>query len=479
MSLAQLDEAVRACSSVAMVARRIEAMLPATTAAVLTADLPAELGLIAEILAHRARDFDIPPAGIASVLACTGSELTRIQAGDGVEVLESVVNFVRRFVAYPSEEASIAHALWIAHTHLMDVWDSTPRLAFLSPEPGSGKTRALEVSELLVPRPIEAINATPAYLFRKVSDPSGSPTILFDEIDTIFGPKAKNNEEIRGMLNAGHRRGAMAGRCVVKGKEILTEELPAYCAVAVAGLGVLPDTILTRSVVIRMRRRAPGESIEPFRRRTYVAEGHQLRDQLNAWCATIRCKVGGTVSNMPAGVEDRNADVWEALLAIADAAGGDWPNKARATAVKLIAQARESGHSLGLRLLADVKVVIGHRGSMATTDIVARLCELEEAPWGDLKGRPLDSRKLASLLRPYGISSKSVRFGSSVTRGYEKEAFVDSWTRYLPECASSSEAATGVTDRPEAAIESNLADVADVAQLQQHGDEEASEWEVV
>ena len=116
----------------------------------------------------------------------------------GAELLDEVEAFLARFVAYPSEHARVAHRLWIAHAHAMDAWDSTPRIAFLSPEPGSGKTRALEVSELLVPRPVEAVNATPAYLFRKVSDPAGAPTILYDEIDTCSAPKAKDNEEIRG-----------------------------------------------------------------------------------------------------------------------------------------------------------------------------------------------------------------------------------------------------------------------------------------
>src|SRR5690606_8631682 len=110
-------------------------------------------------------------------------------------------------------------------------------------EPASGKSRALELTYTLTPNPVEAVNATSAYLFRRVSDPRGLPTILFDEIDTVFGPKAKENEELRGMLNAGHRRGAVAGRCVTTGKTVHTEELPAYCAVAMAGLGNLPDTI--------------------------------------------------------------------------------------------------------------------------------------------------------------------------------------------------------------------------------------------
>jgi len=119
------------------------------------------------------------------------------------------------------------------------------------PEPGSGKSRALEVTEPPVPRPVHAVNTSPAYLFRKVSDPDGRPTVLYDEIDTVFGPKAKDNEDIRGMLNAGHRKGAVAGRCVVRGKIIETEELPAYCAVALAGLDDLPDTLMSRSVVSR------------------------------------------------------------------------------------------------------------------------------------------------------------------------------------------------------------------------------------
>ena len=136
---------------------------------------------------------------------------------EGDELFDEIEKFLSRFVAYPSEAARVAHTLWIIHAHCMDAWDSTPRIAFLSPEPGSGKTRAMEITETLVPHPVEAVNTTPAYLFRKVSDPDGLPTILYDEIDTLFGPRAKDNEEIRGMLNAGHRRGAMAGRCVVHG----------------------------------------------------------------------------------------------------------------------------------------------------------------------------------------------------------------------------------------------------------------------
>src|SRR6266705_1840545 len=211
-----------------------------------------------------------------------------MRALDPWSVLDDIYTFLGKFVAYPSEHGHVAHCLWIAHTHLMDKWESTPRLAFLSPEPGSGKTRAMELTETLVPRPVEAINVSSAYLFRKISDPGGLPTILHDEIDTIFGARAKEHEEIRGVINAGHRRGAAAGRCVVKGKTIETEELPAFCAVAMAGLGNLPDTILSRSVILKMRRRAPGEVVQPYRRRVHAPEGYKLRDRLSAWAERVR-----------------------------------------------------------------------------------------------------------------------------------------------------------------------------------------------
>src|SRR5262249_4184717 len=202
-------------------------------------------------------------------------------------ILADVHKFLGRFVSYPSEHAHITHVLWIAHTHCMQAWESTPRLAALSPEPASGKTRLLEITALLVPNPVEAINVSVAYLFRKVGGEDGPPTILFDEIDTVFGPKARENEETRALLNAGHRRGAVAGRCVVKGKTVETEEIPAYCAVALAGLGWLPDTILSRSIIIRMRRRHAGERVEQYRHRVNSCEGHQLRDTLAAWAAGV------------------------------------------------------------------------------------------------------------------------------------------------------------------------------------------------
>ena len=351
---------------------------------------------------------------------------------DGAELLDQVYGFLSRFVCYPSKEAHAAHVLWVAHTHLMSAWETTPRLAFLSPEPASGKTRALEITELLVPRPTPAINVSPAYLVRKVQDEDGLPAILFDEIDAVFGRKAQEgSEDVRSLLNAGYRRGATVGRCAMRGSIAVPEELPAFCAVALAGLNDLPDTIHSRAVVIRMRRRAPDETIEPYRRRKHGDEGYRLRNHLAAWAAAAIDQI--TEPDMPAEIVDRDADIWEPLIAVADVAAGHWSDTARVTAVALVTHSREYGRErLGIRLLEDMRSVLGDDQQLPTTAILEKLRALDESPWADIKGKPLNDRGLAARLRCYSIKRCTIRIGSTTHKGYRREDFVDAWRRYLP-----------------------------------------------
>jgi hypothetical protein len=354
---------------------------------------------------------------------------------DGASILDQVKNFLARFVAYPSESAHIAHTLWIAHTWLMDRWDSTPRIAFLSPEPGSGKSRALEVTEPLVPRAVHAVNTSPAYLFRKVSDQAGTPTILYDEIDTVFGPKAKDNEDIRGMLNAGHRKGAVAGRCVVRGNIVGTEELPAYCAVALAGLNDLPDTIMSRSIIIRMRRRSPNEYVEPWRSRINEPQARKIAEALAGWTASLQNPLPWPI--MPPEIEDRNADVWESLLVVADAAGGEWPRRACEAAVELVNGNRDRSPSLGVTLLEDLARVFAEASTdqLSTQAALEALHALEESPWADIRGKALDARGLSRHLGKYGLKPVQVWKDGKNTRGYRSIDLLDPLRRY---CSSES-----------------------------------------
>ncbi|MEU2239879.1 DUF3631 domain-containing protein [Streptomyces sp. NPDC018338] len=359
---------------------------------------------------------------------------------DGAALLADVEAFHRRFNVFPREAAYVAVVLWDAHAHLIECFETTPRIAFLSPEPGSGKSRALEIIELLTPRAVSTVSASANALYRLVGSSEGLPTVLFDEVDTIFGPKANADESLRGFLNAGYRRIGGALRCVGDGSNQNAQVFDSYCAVAMAGLGSLPDTVLTRSVIVRMRRRARNEKVESYRQRIHQKEGHALRDKLATWAGQVRDRVREAWPEMPEGVTDRPADVWEPLLAIADAAGGDWPERARTACVELVnaSQIDDKG-SIGIRLLTDLRdhVLIG-LDRLPTVAIIDRLNALDDAPWADMNGRPLDSRGLSKMLREYmtvdntPVVARNIRTAGGVLKGYYAADLADAWARYCP-----------------------------------------------
>ncbi len=363
---------------------------------------------------------------------------------DGAELLDDVEAFLGRFVAFPSDAARVAVALWAAHAHAVTAFDSTPRLALLSPEPGSGKTRTLEMLELLVPEPMPALSASPAAVFRTIE--AEQPTLLLDEVDAVFRRRGSDDsaEDLRALLNAGHRKGAAIPRCVGPSHEV--RRFPVFAAVALAGLGDLPDTLMSRSVIVRMRRRAPHERIEPFRHRRHASTGHELRTRLADWIATVTETLTDAWPAMPVGVEDRPADCWEPLLAVADAAGGAWPDRARGACVELVKVAESREASLGVRLLADLRDIFDE-DRLDTETVLDRLHALDESPWADLRGRPLDTRGLTRRLRPYGVARVSVRIGERVAKGYRREDLHETWARYLrpPDPPTPSTPSTSVT----------------------------------
>jgi len=187
-----------------------------------------------------------------------------------------------------------------------------------------------------------------------------------------------------------------------------------------------------RSIIIRMRRRGPQEKVEPFRRREHSAAGEVLQDRLAAWAAPLIDEMKKARPEMPAGVEDRAADCWEPLLAVADAAGGHWPEIARAAAVALVASARDANLSMGILLLEHCRTVFGDAYRLPSEQLLLRLHDLPESPWRNVKGKPLDDRGLAYRLRKYEIKPKVIRFGLTTARGYLRADFEDVWPRYLP-----------------------------------------------
>ncbi len=365
----------------------------------------------------------------------------------GARVLDAVTDFVLRFSAFPSAHCAPTLALWYAHTHLAEHFYVTPRLILDSAEPGSGKTRVLEVAQYLVAAPEMTLSASRAALFRMVA--AGPITILFDEVDTIFNNKTGGgNEDLRALLNAGYKRSATIPRYDAKTRSV--QRFPVYTPAALAGIaGGMPATITTRAITIHMRRRRPDERVEPFRERLVEQQAAPLRSELAHWARSIVHQAGTAEPTMPDGVADRAAEIWEPLLAIADAAGGHWPETARAACGHFVLARTPDDESLGIELLADLRTAFTDSGSdrITTKALLATLLTQRDAPWSALPEGPLTARRLARELDRYGVgpvtfdakTGKAKGYVTFPTTGKQAQAgLADAWGRYLPPDGDSS-----------------------------------------
>jgi hypothetical protein len=347
-------------------------------------------------------------------------------------LLGEVSALLRRFVVMTPAQARVV-ALWVVHTHTIGAAEATPYLAITSAEKRSGKTRLLEVLDLLVARPWFTGRTTAAVLPRKID--ADGPTLLLDESDAAFGGNKEYAEALRGVLNSGHRRGGKTTVCVGQGANITFKDFSVFSAKAIAGIGKLPDTVADRAIPIRLERRAPDERVDRFRRREVEPQAQQLRQRLNALTEVAEALLEDAHPALPDELDDRAWDGVEPLLAIAELAGGDWPVATRAACVELYGGRQIEDESTGVQLLADIREVFGDDDRLSTRDLLDRLNDLDESPWCEWFGKALTSRGLAKLLDRYGIKSRKVRFeeGARGTRqGFKREQFEDTWNRYVP-----------------------------------------------
>jgi len=351
------------------------------------------------------------------------------------DLLDGLATFVRTYVVLSPAQVD-ATALWIAHTHAIEAAEVTPYLAIGSAVRESGKTLLLDVLAHLVARPLATANISEAALFRVIAE--RRPTLLFDEIDTIFGPRARDREDMRGLLNAGYRRGLSVYRCGGESRTTL-EEYDVFCAKALAGIGTLPDTIHSRSIPIYMRRRARHEAVERFRRVEVEERSRSLFARVEAWAAANVDQLRDARPELPGELSDRTADVWEPLLAIADAAGDEWSKRARRAAKELAEEGARRDDSPAIRLLADIRSVYERRGAdadrIASWDLVNDLRAIEDAPWDGWGSRGLTPQSLSRLLKPFDIGPTSLRIDGPTHNGYYRAMFTDAWDRHLPPLA--------------------------------------------
>ena len=356
-------------------------------------------------------------------------------ATDGAEMLDQVARFLRRFVVFQQPEACDFLSLWVLHTHAFEAAITTPYARITSPERESGKTRTFEALAVLVRRPwLNAVVST-AILYRKGD--RESPTLLLDEVDNI---DFASRNELLGVLNSGYRLGIKVSRCDDKGEY---RDFDPFFPKAFAGIagGKLPDTLHSRSVVVRLQRRKPDEPVERFFHHRADREAAPLREGLEAWALAHLDELAALEPDLPDELGDRAQEVWLPLIAIADVAGNGWPARARRAAVTLSGPdaTADSEESHRVRLLGDIRIVFAAQLDpevIFTRDLVAALNGDEEMPWGGWNhGDGLRDRDVAHLLKAFAIGphpiKTQVQAEVRVARGYRRRQFEEPWSRYL------------------------------------------------
>ena len=350
------------------------------------------------------------------------------------ELLVAVRDAFARFVILPSAAARLAVALWVLHTWAFDAAHCTPYLAVRSATKRAAKTRLEEVLELLVRQPWRVTAASEAAMFRTIE--AKRPTLLLDEVDAIFTSKSEGTEGLRAMLNAGNRPGAAVARVVGDGANLQAVDFSVYCPKMLAGIvsAHWPDTVLDRSVVIALQRKKPSESVERLRPRKLAVETTSLRAELARWAHEHVEALREAEPVLPAKLNDRAAEGWEPLFAIAELAeresGQPWAERARRDAVQL-SGGRVEDDAHGVLALAAIREVFGDRDAVHTSPILDALNRDDELPFADYRrGDGLNDRGLAKVLKPFGIRPHKFQVDGVEARGYKREYFIDAWARY-------------------------------------------------
>ena len=352
------------------------------------------------------------------------------EAVDTGALILALVGRVKRHVILSDDEA-LAVALWILFAWVHETAAvHSPILLVTSAEANSGKTTLISVVSFLVPRGLMTTGISEAALFRSIE--KWLPTVIADEADVLL----VDNDPLRAVINSGWTRGAGVLRCI--GDDSTPHSFPTFCPKIVGMKGrKLPDTTLSRSIIVEMRRKRPGDNAEHFRSIDDAGLA-ELRQRALRWANDNGEKLDGAEPDMPPGFDNRLGDNWYLLLAIADFAGGDWPDKARKAAVKLSKVADAT--STGVQVLAAIKAVFdGEEGNtppddrISSADLAATLGADTTSPWAEWKNsKPITQAQLARVLKPFGIAPAKIRLSSGGTlQGYVRSQFEDAWDRYL------------------------------------------------
>jgi putative DNA primase/helicase len=322
---------------------------------------------------------------------------------EGDVLLNDLIADLCRYVSLQPDYAVIA-VFWALHTYLLDSIPNTPRLYITAPEPGCGKSTLMDWLATVVQKPLKSDNVSAAGVFHIVE--KQRPTLLIDEADSFLHLA----DELRGVLNSGHSPAGVTHRWNQKRENLVAYKTYAACAISL--LGNLPDTLRDRSIRIRLQKHRPDEKLASLR----IGAKSDLPGQCARWALDNHQFISDEPA-IPKQLHGRTADNWSPLLAIADAIGEPWPEKLRAIALQIVALEAGEELSPGTQLLSDVREILGDK-QWISSDALQRAL-------------PISGKKLATMLKPYGIEPRQQRVGRRVERGYRAEDFADAFVRYL------------------------------------------------
>jgi len=343
-----------------------------------------------------------------------------------LELLVDIRKEFEKYILLPPGAAD-ALSLWVLHAWTIDAGDISPFLVLASPTKRCGKTSVLIVLCYLTPRSELASNISASALFRYVEETR--PTLLIDEADSFL----KADEAMRGILNSGHTR---AAAYVIRSVETNGDHKPkrfsTWTPKAIAAIGELADTLRDRAVILQLQRKPRTAQMARLRKRD-CEEFALLRRKAARWAADNFDKLRDPEPEIPDSLDDRAADNWRPLLAIADLAGDDWPRRAREAACLLSGEGHDTT-SIEIDLLADLRNAFGDEPAVASIDLIARLAADPERPWVEWKnGKPITANQLRDLLKPFGVFPEKIRLpGRKDFRGYRRIWLEELWDAYLP-----------------------------------------------
>jgi len=351
--------------------------------------------------------------------------------------LDRIDHFIRRFLILPNESDYTIVSLWIAHTYFTHKIKTTPRLAIISPEYGCGKSRVLEVLESLTFKGEKLDHHTRSYLMRTVDlireEFSRSPTLLIDEIDSVFRKNSEEGEATRAFANTGYRATGFYGITEGDSKKTPTK-FKTFAPMALAGKGeVLPESVMTRAVIIRLQRRMGNEYIEDFLTDLVAFEAEELREELLGWSDYCAQEISTLNPDLP--VRDRDREVWLPLFIVAHLSDEAWIKRAEIALANI--QEAKSDNTLPRerQLLSDIwKIFQGQeREKIKSAAIILGLIEMHDSEWDTYNfGKPINERALAKKLRTYGIKPAQIRFENGQgAKGYYRSEVESAVKRYL------------------------------------------------